>query len=77
MVETVDQRFLTLGDEIPPESIVPNDLSFTNWSQVGNLIILAGHGPSKKTTAPSFDYIGQVGRDLTPPTDMPQRDYAI
>ena len=65
MLETPEERFLALGDEIPPAVIVPSSLSFTTWRQSGNVVLLAGHGPSKRTTPPQFDYVGQVGSDLT------------
>jgi enamine deaminase RidA (YjgF/YER057c/UK114 family) len=61
-----DERFLALPDEKPPVMQVPAGLSFVNLRRSAGLVWLAGHGPNLAKRPPEFDYVGKVGRDLSP-----------
>jgi len=62
---TADERFVALGEEVPPLVVIPGNLSFAGWRRSGSLIYLSGHGPNRKLMPPQFDYVGRVGSDLT------------
>ena len=62
---SADERFLALGDEIPPKIEVPEGLSFVTFRRSGRLVWLAGHGPNRVRRPPDFDFVGKVGRDLS------------
>jgi enamine deaminase RidA (YjgF/YER057c/UK114 family) len=60
---TFEERFLELGDEIPPVVLVPSESSYLYWRRSGNLLFLSGHAPRWGRT--DFRYTGKVGKDLT------------
>ncbi|MGK7939040.1 MAG: RidA family protein [Crocosphaera sp.] len=57
-----DEKFLKLGDELPPLPQLPPNLDFVLWRKTGNLYFSAGHAPQWGT---EFRYVGKVGKDLT------------
>ena len=57
-----DEKFLQLGDELPPLPQLPPNLEFVLWRKTGNLYFSAGHAPQWGS---EFRYLGKVGRDLT------------
>lgn len=60
---TFDQKFLALGDEVPPLVVAPSESSYLYWCRSGNLLFLSGHAPRLGHT--DFRYTGKVGKDLT------------
>jgi len=58
----VEQRLKELGLELPPPFEAPAGMNFVPWVRHGNLIFLAGHGP---TRGKEVAYRGRVGADLT------------
>ena len=57
-----DEKFLQLGDELPPLPQLPSNLEFVLWRKTGNLYFSAGHAPQWGS---EFRYLGKVGKDLT------------
>ena len=57
----VEQRLTELGVELPsaPAPIA----NYVRYVQVGNLLFVSGHGPSRDG---KMVWVGKVGRDLTP-----------
>lgn len=60
---TFDEKFLALGDAIPPLVLVPAQSTYLYWRQCGNLLFLSGHAPRWGPT--DFRFKGKVGKDLT------------
>ena len=59
---SADKKFLALGSELPPETIMPPGLNFLPSKKCGNLLFLSGLGPQ---WGAEFRYLGKLGRDLT------------
>jgi enamine deaminase RidA (YjgF/YER057c/UK114 family) len=56
-----DEKFLALGEQLPPLA-APNPTALHRpWRRSGNLLFLSGHGPRWGDT---FLYTGKIGRDL-------------
>lgn len=62
---TADERFLALGNEIPPLANIPSHFSFASWRRSADYIYLSGHGPNGEKMPPEFDYCGQVGGSIS------------
>lgn len=60
---TFEDRFLELGDAIPPPVPAPTESPYLYWRRSGNLLFLSGHAP--RWGATDFRYTGKVGKDLT------------
>ena len=60
---TFEDRFLELGDAIPPPVPAPTGSPYLYWRRSGNLLFLSGHAP--RWGATDFRYTGKVGKDLT------------
>ncbi|HKZ79476.1 MAG TPA: RidA family protein [Pyrinomonadaceae bacterium] len=60
---TFEEKFLKLGDAIPPVVVVPSESSYLYWRRSGNLLFLSGHAPRWGST--DFRYKGKVGKDLS------------
>lgn len=60
---TYEDRFQSLGDEIPPPVSVPPEASYSYWRRSGNFLFLSGHAP--RWGRSDFRYTGKVGSDLT------------
>ena len=60
---TNEDRFLALGDAIPPLVPSPPGSPYLYWRRSGNLLFLSGHAPRWGRT--DFRYTGKVGKDLT------------
>jgi enamine deaminase RidA (YjgF/YER057c/UK114 family) len=60
---TYEEKFLQLGDEIPPAVLAPAESAYLYWRRSGNLLFLSGHAPRWGRT--DFRYSGKVGKDLT------------
>ena len=58
-----EEKFLALGDSIPPLVQIPSDSTYAYWRRSGNLLFLAGHAPRWGRT--DFRYTGKIGSDLT------------
>ncbi len=59
----IEQRLAELGIELPPTWGAPPGMNFIKAVQVGELLFLAGHGP----TAPDgkLAYVGKVGAEVS------------
>ncbi|HUE83435.1 MAG TPA: hypothetical protein VMM84_15075 [Pyrinomonadaceae bacterium] len=42
---TFDEKFLALGDAIPPLVLAPAESTYSYWRRCGNLLFLSGHAP--------------------------------
>jgi enamine deaminase RidA (YjgF/YER057c/UK114 family) len=62
-VAEFEEKFLALGDSIPPLVQIPSDSTYAYWRRSGNLLFLAGHAPRWGRT--DFRYTGKIGSDLT------------
>lgn len=60
---TNEERFMALGDAIPPFVSCPPESSYLYWRRSGNFLFLSGHAPRWGRT--DFRYTGKVGKDLT------------
>ena len=60
---TFEEKFLELGDEIPPLVMIPAGSAYLYWRVSGNLLFLSGHAPRWGRT--DFRYTGKIGVDLT------------
>lgn len=60
---TFEDRFLELGDAIPPPVPAPPESSYLYWRRSGNVLFLSGHSP--RWGSMDFRYTGKVGKDLT------------
>lgn len=60
---TSEERFLGLGDAIPPLVATPPEATYVYWRRSGNLLFLSGHAP--RWGRSDFRYTGKVGKDLT------------
>lgn len=60
-----DKRFLALGEEIPKAFPVPPQFSFVSVKVVAGMAWVSGHGPNRIKAPPEFDYVGQIGRELS------------
>jgi len=59
---SADAKFLALGEELPPEGVMPPGLNFLPYRRVGNLLVVSGLGPQ---WGREFRYLGKLGRDLS------------
>ena len=59
----IEQRLADLGIELPPTFSAPPGMNFISAVQAGDLLFLAGHGP----TGPDgrLAYRGQVGKEVS------------
>jgi enamine deaminase RidA (YjgF/YER057c/UK114 family) len=60
---TFEDKFLSLGQEIPPPVTAPPESPYAYWCRTGQLLFLSGHAPRWGRT--DFRYTGKVGCDLT------------
>jgi enamine deaminase RidA (YjgF/YER057c/UK114 family) len=60
---TADEKFLALGDALPPLVTSPPDLPYLYARLSGNLLFTSGHAP--RWGRADFRYTGKVGKDLT------------
>jgi enamine deaminase RidA (YjgF/YER057c/UK114 family) len=58
-----EERFLALGESIPPQVEIPADSTYSYWRRSGQLLFLAGHAPRWGRT--DFRFTGKIGSDLT------------
>ena len=58
-----DERFLALGDALPPLVTSPPEIPYLYWRLAGNLLFTSGHAP--RWGRNDFRYTGKVGKDLT------------
>jgi enamine deaminase RidA (YjgF/YER057c/UK114 family) len=58
-----EEKFLALGDEIPPLVQIPEGSTYAYWRRSGQLLFLAGHAPRWGRT--DFRYTGKIGSDLS------------
>ena len=61
---TIRQELAARGLVIPPSQVVPAGvrLTYRRLARFGNLVFVAGHGP---TDGDQWRYLGKIGRDLT------------
>jgi len=56
-----DEKFLALGDQLPPPVDPPATTLHRYWRRSGDLLFLSGHGPRWGN---EFRYIGKLGKNL-------------
>src|SRR5262245_24933877 len=59
----IEKRLIELGIELPPTWGAPPGMNFISAVQVGNLLFLAGHGPTG--TDGRLAYRGKVGAEIS------------
>ena len=59
-----DERFLALGDELPPPPTIPAGFNFVQAKRVGAVLHLSGMGPQWGNRFKE-EFIGKVWKDLT------------
>jgi enamine deaminase RidA (YjgF/YER057c/UK114 family) len=62
-VTSFEEKFLALGESIPPLVQIPSDSTYGYSRISGNLLFLAGHAP--RWGRSDFRYTGKIGSDLT------------
>lgn len=62
-VTSFEEKFLALGESIPPLVQIPSDSTYEYSRISGKLLFLAGHAP--RWGRSDFRYTGKIGSDLT------------